>query len=173
MQDYWEAFRRSSTVKGDQPFILCEQMFDFIHRLLYRIFSGDCLPKEVDWEALLGLIFTNIHLQSTSLFMEKTDFRTKAMRSAKERFNVEMGKKKQAETNGVDGAVMGDMFNPHADQGRAYIPYVCKEPLKHPTIRSDLVASLVCIDYCALFMLPRSQVADCLYQLFHSFFVRG
>ena len=47
--------------------------------------------------------------------------------------------KKKTETTTEASAVMGHMFNTHVDQGRAYIQYVCKEHLKHPALRSDLV----------------------------------
>ena len=65
------------------------------------------------------------------------------------------------------------MFNPHVNQGRAYIRYVCSELLKHPTFKSDLVVGLACFDYSALFMLPRGQAKDCYARLFQSFCVRG
>ena len=65
------------------------------------------------------------------------------------------------------------MFNPHVDQGRAYIRYVCKELLNHPTFKSDLVLGLACFDYAVLFTLPKDQLAGCCSRLFHSFCVRG
>ena len=57
--------------------------------------------------------------------------------------------------------VMGDMFNPHVNQGRAYIRYVCTELLKHPTFKSDLVMGMACFDYSVLFTLPRGQAMNC------------
>ena len=80
MQDYRESFRRSSVVKRDQGFFLCGQMFDFLHRLLRRIVTRDCLPEEDNWDALLEFDFTTVQLLSVSQFMEKTEFRIKAMR---------------------------------------------------------------------------------------------
>ena len=61
---------------------------------------------------------------------------------------------------------MGDMFNPHANQGRANYRYVCSELLKHPTFKSDLVVGLACFDYSVLFTLPRGQAMDCYARLF-------
>ena len=97
--------------------------------------------------------------------MEKTEFRTKAMRDAKGRNNVEREKSKKSK--------MGDMSNPHVNQGRAYVRYVCTEHLKHPTFKSDLVVGLACFDYSVLFTLPRGQAMNCYARLFQSFCVRG
>ena len=65
------------------------------------------------------------------------------------------------------------MFNPHVNQGRAYLRYVCSELLKHPTFKSDLVVGLMCLDYSVLFTLRRGQAMDCYARLFQSFCVRG
>ena len=100
-------------------------MLDFLHRLLRRTVARDSLPEEDDWDALLEFDFTNVQLLSVSQFMEKTEFRTKAMRAAKGRINVEKKKSKKVRTDVVAGAVMGEMFTPHVDQGRACIRYVC------------------------------------------------
>ena len=105
--------------------------------------------------------------------MEKIEIRTKAMRAAKGRINVEKEKSKKSKTEVVASSVMGDMFNPYVNQGRAYIRYVCCEILKHPTFKSDLVVGLACFDYSVLFLLPRGQAMDCYARLFQSFCVRG
>ena len=105
--------------------------------------------------------------------MEKTEFRTKAMRAAKWRINVEKEKNKKVRTDVVAGTVMGEMFNPHVDQGRAYIRYVCKELINHSTFKSDLVVGLACFEYAVLFTMPKDQAAGCYLRLFHSFCVRG
>ena len=94
IQDYRESFRRSSDVRRDQGFFLCGQMLDFLHRLLRRIVARECLPEEDDWNALFEFDFTNVQLLSISQFMEKTEFRTKAMRAVKGRINVEREKSK-------------------------------------------------------------------------------
>ena len=173
LQDYREAFRRAATVKRDQGFFLCGQMLDFLHRLLRRIVSRESLPEENDWDALQEFEFINAQLLSVSQFMEKTEFRTKAMRAAKGRINVEKEKSKKSKTDVIASAVMGDMFNPHVNQGRAYVRYVCTELLKHPTFKSDLVMGMACFDYSVLFTLPRGQAMECFARLFRSFCVRG
>ena len=96
-------------------------MLDFFHRLLRRIVARDCLPEENDWDTLLEFDFTNVQLLSVSQFMEKTEFRTKAMRAAKGRINVEREKNKMVRTDVAASTVMGEMFNPQVDQGRAHI----------------------------------------------------
>ena len=121
LQDYREAFRRSVTVKKDQCLFLCGPMLDFLHRLLRHIVSRESLPEENDWDALLGFGFFDAQLLSVSHFMEKTEFRTKAMRSAKGRINVEREKSKRSKTDVIASAVMVEMLNPHVNQGRAYI----------------------------------------------------
>ena len=95
-------------------------MLDFLHRLLRSIVTRDCLPEEDDWDASFEFDFTNAQLLSVSHFMEKTEFCTKAMRAAKGRITVEREKKK-VRSDVVADTVMGEMLNPHVDQGRAYI----------------------------------------------------
>ena len=143
-------------------------MLGFLHRLLRRIVTRDFLPDEEDWDSLLEFDFTNVQLLSVSQFMEKTDFR-----AAKGRISVEREKNKKLRTDVVAGTVMGEMFNPQVDQWRAYIRYVCKELINHPTFKSDLVVGLACFDYAVLFTMPKDQAARCYSHLFHSFCVRG
>ena len=95
------------------------------------------------------------------------------MRAAKGRINVEKEKNKKVRTDVVAGTVRGEIFNPHVDQGRAYIRYVCKELINHPTFKSDLVVGSACFDYAVLFTMPKDQAAGCYSRLFHSFCVRG
>ena len=95
------------------------------------------------------------------------------MSAAKGRIIVEKEKSKKSKTDVIASAVMGDMFNPHVNQGGLYIRYVCTELLKHPTFKSDLVVGLACFDYSVLFTLPRGQAMDCYARLFQSFCVRG
>ena len=94
-------------------------MFDFLHRLLRRIASRERLPEENAWDALLGFEFIDAQMFSFSQFIEKTEFRTKAMKAAKGRINVEKEKSKKSKTDVIASAVIRDMFNPHANQGRA------------------------------------------------------
>ena len=148
-------------------------MLDFLHRLLRRIVSQESLPDENDWDALLAFEFVDAQLLTVSQFLEKTEFRTKAMRAAKRCINVEREKSKKSKTDVIASAVMGDMFNPHVNQRRAYVRYLCTELLKHPTFKSDLVVGLACFDYSVLFTLPRGQAIDCYARLFQSFCVRG
>ena len=132
-------------------------MLDFLHRLLRRVIARETMPEENDWDALLGFDFTGVQLFSISQFMEKTEFRTKAIRAPKGRINVEKEKSKKAKTNVIASAVIGDMFSPHVNQGRAYIRHVCGEILKHPSFKSDLVVGLACFDYSVLLTLPRGK----------------
>ena len=173
LQDYREAFRRAVTVKREQGFFLCGHYLDFFHRLLGRIFSRESLPQEDNWYALPAFEIVDAQLLSISHFMEKTEFRTIALRAAKGCINVEKEKSKKSETDVIASAVMGDMlFNSHVNRGRAYIRYVSTEILKHPTLKSDLAVVLACFDYSVLFTLPRGQAMDCYARLFQSFCVR-
>ena len=83
LQDYREAFRRPSTVKTDQAFFFCGQMLDFLHRLLRRNISRQSLREENDWDAMLSFEFIDAQVLSILQLMEKTEFRTNAMRAAK------------------------------------------------------------------------------------------
>ena len=48
VQDYLEAFKRSTVATRDQGFLLCGQICNFLHRLLRRIVSRSCLPAAWD-----------------------------------------------------------------------------------------------------------------------------
>ena len=133
-------------------------MLDFLHHLLHRIVLRESLSEENDWDVLLGFEFIDAQLLSISQFREKTEFRTKAMRAAKGRNNVEKKKSKKSKTDVIASAVM---FNHQVNQGRAYIRYVCTELVKHPTVKSHLVVGLACFDSSVLFTLPRGQAMDC------------
>ena len=104
--------------------------------------------------------------------MEKTEFRTKAMRASKGRNNVEK-KSKKSKTDVIASGPMGDMFNPHVNQGGAYIRHVCAQLLKHLIFKSDLAVGLACFDYSVLFTLTRRQALDCYARLFQSFCFPG
>ena len=144
-------------MKRDLGFFLRGQTLAFRHRLLRHNISRESLLEEDDWDALLGFEFVAAQLFSISQFMEKTEFRTKAMRAAKRRNNVEKQRSKESKTDVIASAVMGDKFNPHVNQGRAYIRYVCSELLKHPKFKSDLVVGLACFDYSVPFTLRRED----------------
>ena len=104
--------------------------------------------------------------------MEKTEFRTEAMSVAKGRINAEKAESKKSNTDVIASAVMGDMFNPHVIQGRAYFRYVCAKLLEHPIFKSDLMVGLACFDYSVLFTLPRGKTMDDYARLFQSFCIR-
>ena len=148
-------------------------MLDFLHRLLRRIVSRESFPEEIDWDPLLGFDFDDAQLLTISQFMEKNEFRTKAMRAAKGRINVEREKSKKSKTDIIAVVVIGDMFNPHVNQGRTYFRYVCFDFLKNPLFKSDLVVGLACFDYSVLFTLTKGQAKDCYARLFQSFCVGG
>ena len=103
---YREAFGRSVSIRRDQNFFLCGQMLDILHRLLRRIISRDSWPEENEWDALLGFHFSDVKLLSVSQFLKKTEFRTKAMRAAKGRIDVENEKNEKSKTDLVASAVM-------------------------------------------------------------------
>ena len=147
-------------------------MFNFLHRLLQRIVERDTLPDESDWEALRQYDFIETKLLDVPSFMEKTEFRAKAMRVAKSKIDVEREKsKRQKPSEAVARSVIGATFNPFIETGRSYIRYVAKELIKHPTFKSGLVMGMASFDYSTLFVL--SQGIECYRHLFQSFSSRG
>ena len=169
VQDYREAFKRSLCPKRDQGFFLCGQMLNFFHLLLRRIVEHDTLPDENDWEALRQYDFIDTKFLDVPPFMEKTEFRTKAMRVPKSKFDVERERsKRQKPSEAVARSVIGATFNPFIETGRSYIRYVAKELIKHPSFKSDLGMGMASFDYSTLFVLPRSQAIECYRQLFES-----
>ena len=173
MQEYREAFKRSTMPSRDQGFFLCGQMCDFLHRLLRRIVSRSCLPSEWDWDALRSFDFAVSELLGIPEFMQKTEFRSKVLKVARTKIDVERECGKGAKSDSVAKTVMGESFNPFIDQGRQYVKYVAKELVKHPTFKSDLVMGLACFDYGVLFKLPKTLAVDCYQHLFQSFSSRG
>ena len=173
VQEYREAFKRSTVPSRDQGFFLCGQMCDFLHRLLRRVVSRDCLPSEWDWDALRAFDFSVGELLGNPEFMRKTEFRSKVLKVAKSKIDVERERGKKARSDSVAKTVMGEAFNPFIDQGRQYVKYVAKELVKHPAFKSDLVIGLACFDYGVLFKLPKTVAVDCFQHLFQSFSSRG
>ena len=106
-------------------------------------------------------------------FMEKTEFRTKAMRAAKGRINVQKERNQKSKTDMIANVVMVDVFNLHVTQEMAYVLYVCTELLRHSRLKSDLVVGLKCFDYSVLRTLPMGKVIDCYARLYQSFCVHG
>ena len=169
VQDYREAFKRSTVPTREQGFFLCGQMCDFLHRLLRRVVARSCLPAEWDWDALRSFDFAVGELLSIPEFMQKTEFRAKVMKIARSKIDVERERGKKTKSDAVAKAVMGESFTPFIDQSRQYIKYVAKESMRHPTFKSDLVIGLDCIDYSVLFKLPKTVAVDCYQHLFQSF----
>ena len=173
VQDYREAFKRSTVPSRDQGFSLCGQMCEFLHRLLRRIVSRSCLPAEWDWDALRFFDIAVSELLGFPEFMQKTEIRAKVLKVARSKIDVERERGKNRKSDAVAKTVMGESFNPFFDQGRQYIKYVAKELMRHPTFKSDLVIGLACFDYAVLFKLPKTVAADCYQHLFQSFSSRG
>ena len=173
VQEYREAFKRSILPSRDQGFFLCGQMCDFLHRLLRRIVSRSCLPPEWDWDTLRYFDFAVSELLGIPEFMRKTEFRSKVLKVANSKIDVERERGKKARLDTVAKTVMGKAFNPFIDQDRQYIKYVAKKLVKHPTFKSDLVIGLACFDYGVLFILPKTVAVDCYQHLFQSFSSRG
>ena len=174
VQDYREAFKRSSCPRRDRGFFLCGQMVNFLHRLLRRIVERDTLPDESNWEALRQYDFLETKFLDVPSFMEKTEFRAKAMRVAKSKIDVEREKsKRQKPSEAVARSVIEATFNPFIETGRSYIRYVAQELIKHPAYKSDLVMGMASSDYSTLFILSRLQAIERYRHLFQSFSSRG
>ena len=173
VQEYREAFKRSTRPSRDQGFFLCGQMCEFLHRLLRRVVSRDCLQSEWDWDALRSFDFSVGELLGIPEFMRKTEFRSKVLKAAKSKIDVERESGKKARSDTVAKTMMGESFNPFIDQGRQYIKYVARELVKHLTFKSDLVIGLACFDFGVSFKLPKTVAVDCFQHLFQSFSSRG
>ena len=149
-------------------------MLNFLHRLLRRILERETLPDENVWEVLRQYDFIDTKLLDVPSFMEKTEFRAKAMRVAKSKIDVEREKsKRQKPSEDVAGSVIRAIFIPFFETGRSYFRYVAKELIKHPSFKSDLVMGMASFDYSTLFVLDRSQAIECYRHLFQSFSSRG
>ena len=131
--------------------------------------ARSCLPAKWDWDALRSFDFSVGELLSIPEFMQKMEFRSKVLKVARSKIDVERERGKKAKSDAVAKTVMGELFNPFIDQGRLYIKHVAKELLRHPTFESDLVIGLVCFDYAVLFKLPKTVAVDCFQHFFQSF----
>ena len=174
VQDYREAFKRSSCPRRDQGFFLCGLMLDFLHRLLRRTVERDTLPDESDWETLRQNDVTDTKFLGVPSFMEKTEFPAKALRVAISKIDKEREKsKRQKPSEAVVHSVIGATFNPFIETGRLYIRYVAKDLIKHPSFKSDLVMGMASFDYSTLLVLPQPQAIECYRHLFQSFSSRA
>ena len=107
-------------------------------------------------------------------FMEKIDFREKAMRVAKLKIDVERERSKlQIQSDAVARSVIGATFISVIETGRSYKRYVAKELIKHTSFKSDLVMGMASLDYSTLFVLSQPQAIECYRHLFQSFSSHG
>ena len=174
VQDFREAFKRSSCPRREQGFFLCGQLLNFLHRLLRRIVERDTFPKESDWEVLRQHKLYRDKISRCAMFYGEDEFRAKAMRVAKSKTDVEREKsKRQKPPEAVAHSVIEGSFNPFFETGRSYIRYVAKELIKQPSFKSDTVMGMASSDFSTLFVLPRPQAIECYRQLFQSFSSRG
>ena len=168
VQDFSEAFNKSTVPTREQGFFLCGQMCDFLKRLLRWIVPRNCLPNEWDWDALRSFIFAGGGLLSIPQFMQKTEFRAKALNVARSKIDVECERGKKAKSDAVAKRVMGELFSPFIDQGGQYSKYVAKELLRQPTFKWDLVIGLACFDVAVLSKLPKTFAVDCYQHVYQS-----
>ena len=96
----------------DQGFFFCSQLCDFLHRLLRRIVPRSCLPAEWDWDALQFFDFAVGELLGIPEFMQKTKFRSKVLKVARPKIDVERERGKKVKSDAVAKTVMGESFNP-------------------------------------------------------------
>ena len=112
VQDYREAFKRLVVPMLDQGFSLCGQICDFLHRLLLRIVTRNCLPNEWDWEALRSSDFAVGELLSIPEFMQKTESPAKVLKVARSMIDIESERGKKAKSDAVAKMLVGESFNP-------------------------------------------------------------
>ena len=118
VQDYREAFKRSTVPTRDQGFFLCGQMCDVSHRLLRTIVARSCLPNEWDWDALRSFDFAVGELLGVPEFMQKTEIREKVLKVARSKIDVERERGKKKKSDVVAKTVLGESFNHFIDQSR-------------------------------------------------------
>ena len=168
VQDYREAFKGSAIPKRDQEIFLRGQISDFLHRSLRRIVPRSCLPDEWDRDALRSHDSAAAELLSIPDFMQKTEFRTKALKVARSKIDVEHERGKKTKSDAVVKTVMGESFNFFIDQGRKSIKNVAKELLMHLPSKSDITIGPACFDYAVLLKLPMIVVVECYQNVFQS-----
>ena len=130
---------------------MCSQKCDFLHRLLKRVVKWSNLPAESDWEKLCSLELAVEELLCIPEFIQKTEFRAKALKVPKSRIDVWRDRGKKAKTDVVVRNVKGKTFNPFLDQRRQFIRFVAKQILTYPSFKSDLVISMAPLITCCLF----------------------
>ena len=148
-------------------------MWDFLDRLLRLVVKRSDLLDETDWEKVRSFESAVEELFSIPEFLQKTEFRGKALKVAKSRIDVEWDKGKNTMTDIVARTVMGETLNFFIDEGRQCIRFVAKELLKRPRFRSDLVTGMACFDYkrAVRFAKDSSRRFKC--QIFENFRTRG
>ena len=111
-------------------------------------------------------------LLSISEFMQKTEFRAKALKVARLKIDLERKRGRKTKSDVVVKPVMRKSFNPFIHQVRQYMKYVAKELLRHPTFKLDLIIGLASFDYAVLFKLPKGVADDCYQHVFQNFSYR-
>ena len=148
-------------------------MCDFSHRLLRNIVPRSWWPDEWDWDALRSFHFVIGELLSVPSFMQKTEFRAKALKVDRTIIEVELERGRKTKSDAVVKAAMGESFNSFIDQGRQNTKYVSKGLLRTSTFKSELVIGLACFDFGVLFESPKTLAVDCYQHVFQSFSSRG
>ena len=87
-------------------------MCEILHRLARSIVPRSCLPDEWDWDASRSFDFDVGELFSIPDFRQKTEFRAKALKVARVKFDVERERGKKAKSDAVEKTVLGESFNP-------------------------------------------------------------
>ena len=110
-------------------------MSDLLHRPLRHVLKRSDLLDESDLENLWSFDFDMTDFLSLPDSMQKTKFRTKALKVAKYKIDMQRDRGKKTKADVVVRTVLGETFNPFMDQDRQYFRYVSKEPLKYPRFK--------------------------------------
>ena len=121
MQDYCEVFKLPPEPKQDEGFFLYGQMCGFLHRLLRRLVKQRDLPDASNWEKVRSFDFAIEYSVSFPEFVQKMEFRAKALMVAKSKTDVERDRGKKANTDVVARSIIASTFNHLFDRGRQYI----------------------------------------------------
>ena len=114
VQNYCEAFKRLNVPKRDQG-IFCAGRCVTFYIGVCVIVPRSCLPNEWDWETLPSFYFPVVEFLSIPELMHKTEFRSKVLKVARSKIDVERERGKKTKSDAVAKTVLGESFNPFID----------------------------------------------------------
>ena len=138
-----------------------------------RLVKRSYLLDESDWEKVHFFDFAVEEILSIPDFMQKNEFRAKALKVDKSETDMERDRGRTRRLTLMFALLWGRHFIPFLTGGCSILSTLQNIYWRHPTFKSDLVIGLACFDYNVFFLLPKTQAIECYWHIYRSFSSRG